>query len=260
MPPSIQVRNLSARRGERVVLAGLTFDVQPGEFVALLGLNGAGKSTLLETLAGVLPGYEGSCVLQSKELRTYERRELSRVVSFLPQGLLSSSGFSVRQVVAMGRFPHSAGWMESPADRAAIATALDACRCAHLAGRRFAALSGGERQRVLLAAALAQEAPILTLDEPSAHADPPLQAAIFDLLRGKAAGGLTCIVAVHDLNLAATFATRAILLQEGISLFDGAPRDLLASDAFGRVFGPQIIVRQDASGRGYAAYAEGDRP
>jgi iron complex transport system ATP-binding protein len=257
--PSIQADNLSAQRGGRRVLANLTFAVRPGEFIALLGLNGAGKSTLLETLAGVLEGYSGSCLIGSRELRAYTRRELSRVVSFLPQGQLDSSRFSVRQVVAMGRFPYSAGWTESPEDRRAITTALDSCQCGHLADRRFGALSGGERQRALLAAAMAQETPILALDEPSAHADPPLQAAIFELLRQRAETGTVCIAAVHDINLAAAFATRAILLHEGGILYDGDVPALLASKAFEKVFGPQIVIRHDRDGQAFAAYSTRNR-
>jgi iron complex transport system ATP-binding protein len=237
------------------VLADLSFDVRPGEFIALLGLNGAGKSTLLETFAGVLGGYEGSCFIESRELRTYARRELSRVISFLPQGQPGTSGFSVRQVVAMGRFPYSAGWNESPADRNAIDAALEACHCEYLAERRFGALSGGERQRALLAAALAQETPILALDEPSAHADPPLQAAIFDLLRKRAATGAVCIAAVHDINLAVAFATRSILLHEGSILHDGGVATMLTSGAFEKVFGPQIVVRHDRDGQLFAGYS-----
>lgn len=240
------------------MLENLTFEFQPGEFIALLGLNGAGKSTLLETVAGVLPGYFGSCRVGSRELRTYARRELSREVSFLPQWQSEASGFSVRQVVAMGRFPHSAGWTESPEDRRAIAAALDTCQCAHLADRRFGALSGGERQRALLAAALAQETPILALDEPSAHADPPLQAAIFQLLRQRAATGTLCVAAVHDINLAVAFATRAILLHDRGIVYDGDVATMLASDAFEKVFGPQIVIRHDRAGQAFAAYSTGD--
>ena len=255
MTPPVQVTSLNVCRGTRRVLADLTFDVRPGEFIALLGLNGAGKSTLLETLAGVLTGYEGSCSIESRELRMYTRRELSRLVSFLPQGQVSASRFSVRQVAGMGRFPYSAGWTESPDDQRAIDTALEACQCGHLADRQFGALSGGERQRALLAAALAQQTPILVLDEPSAHADPPLQASIFDLLRARAAAGAVCIAAVHDINLAVAFATRAILLHEGSILYDGDVAAMLVSEAFERVFGPQIVVRHDRAGQPFAAYA-----
>ena len=256
MTPVIQIRDLSAFRGARRVLSNVTFDLNSGEFVALLGLNGAGKSTLLETLAGLLTGYGGSCLVQNKELCSYARRDLSRQVSFLPQWQFGPTGFSVRQIVAMGRYPHSAGWTESPEDQRAINAALEACQCAHLAGRGFQTLSGGERQRALLASALAQETKILALDEPSAHADPPLQASLFALLRDRATQGNLCIAAVHDINLAVAFATRAIMLHNGGVAYDGKVDGLLASNAFSVVFGPQITVLQDMAGRSFAAYAQ----
>ena len=254
--PVIQIRDLSAFRGMRRALTGVTFDLHAGEFVALLGLNGAGKSTLLETLAGLLAGYGGSCIVQEKELRDYARRDLSRQVSFLPQWQFGPTGFSVRQIVAMGRYPHSAGWTESPEDQRAIDAALEACQCAHVADRGFQTLSGGERQRALLASALAQETKILALDEPSAHADPPLQASLFSLLRDRASQGNLCIAAVHDINLAVAFATRVILLHEGGVVYDGKVDELLASKAFAAVFGPQITVLQDTAGRSFAAYSQ----
>ena len=256
MMSAIQIRDLSAFRGARLVLSNVTFNLHSGEFIALLGLNGAGKSTLLETLAGLLAGYGGSCIVHGKELRTYSRRDLSRQVSFLPQWQFGPTGFSVRQIVAMGRYPHSAGWTESPEDQRAINAALEACQCAHLAGRGFQTLSGGERQRALLAAALAQETKILALDEPSAHADPPLQASLFALLRDRASQGNLCMAAVHDINLAVAFATRAILLHDGGVAYDGKVDGLLTSSAFAEVFGPRITVLHDTAGRSFAAYSQ----
>ena len=257
MTPAVSLRGLSAFRGTRRVISNVTLNLYAGEFVALLGLNGAGKSTLLETLAGVLEGYGGNCIVQSKEVREYSRRDLSRAVSFLPQWHMSSSGFSVRQIVAMARYPHSSGWSESPDDHRAINAALDDCQCRSLADRPFQTLSGGERQRVLLASALAQETSILALDEPSAHADPPLQATFFALLREKATHGCLCIAAVHDINLAVAFATRAILLHDGGVLYDGKINELLESKPFMTVFGPQIMVIQDIAGQSFAAYSRG---
>ena len=248
------MRDLAVFRSARTILSGISLDLHAGEFVALLGLNGAGKSTLLETLAGVLAGYGGNCTIQSKELRTYARVDLSREVSFLPQWQAGPTGFSVRQIVAMGRYPHSSGWTESPEDRRAIESALVECRCEEFASRRFQTLSGGERQRALLAAALAQETGILALDEPSAHADPPLQASLFALLRMRATQGCLCIAAVHDINLAVAFATRAILLNAGGVEYDGSAEGMLQSGALNRVFGPQITVIEDRRGRSFAAY------
>jgi iron complex transport system ATP-binding protein len=253
MSAAIAVRSLSVTRAGRTILDAISFDVSAGEFVALLGLNGAGKSTLLETVAGVLPGYTGVCEAAGAEVRTMERRELSRRLSFLPQTSGAQPGFAARQVVAMGRFPYTSGWMESPEDAFAVDRAMEACHCAHLAHRRLDQLSGGERQRVLLASALAQETPILALDEPSAHADASVQAAIFALLAKRAAEGTAVLAAVHDLNLALTFATRAVVLSDARIAFDGAVADFVRSHGFTQVFGATLAVR-DLSGEPVVAY------
>jgi iron complex transport system ATP-binding protein len=254
----LRIRDLNVRRGTRSVLSGVNLDLQRGEFAALLGLNGAGKSTLLETLARVVPEYGGSCQLDGREVRSLPRRDLSRAISFLPQTPERAPGFTVRQVVAMGRYPYTAGWMESPADTAAIHIAMEACQCAHLSARRLDALSGGERHRALLAAALAQQTPLLALDEPSAHADPPLQAAIFELLAQHAATGTTVVAAVHDLNLALAFATRAIVLHEGRIVYDGSAQGFATSLAFDQVFGTRLSVRQ-VNGEALITYTRGTR-
>lgn len=253
-PPLIRASGLTLKRGDCAVLLNLTFDLFPGELIALLGLNGAGKSTLLESLAGILPGYEGQCTLAEKAIHAWPRNELSRQISFLPQTSAHSSGLLVRQVVAMGRYPHSGGWTESPADKQSIESAMEECGCAHLAGRQFGALSGGERQRVLLAAAISQQTPILALDEPAAHADYPLQSRMFALLERKAASGACCIAAVHDLNIALAFASRAILLHRGGIAFDGRPRELLDRPLFAAVYGDELQVIRDAEGNPFIAY------
>jgi iron complex transport system ATP-binding protein len=250
----IEVADLSVSRGTRQVLEGIRFRCQAGEFVALLGLNGAGKSTLLETIAGLLPGYGGACRVEGREVSEWQRVALSRAVSFLPQTAATPGGFSVRQVVAMGRYPHTGGWSESPRDREAIAHALESCGCECLAERRFGALSGGERQRVLLAAALCQEARVLVLDEPSAHVDLPVQARLFALLREQAARGTLCIAALHEVNLAVAFATRVLLIYGGTVVFDGPAEALLDAPQFAEVFGPDLRVVRDAAGSPSVAY------
>lgn len=250
----IAASNLTLLRGGCAVLNALEFRLEQGELVALLGLNGAGKSTLLETLAGLLPGYQGECVLSGREIAQWPRGELSKRLSFLPQTTSYSHGLLVRQVVAMGRYPHSGGWAESPEDTDAIDAAMDECGCAQLASRRFGELSGGERQRVLLAAAIAQRTPILALDEPAAHADYPLQSRMFGLLEKKAKSGVLCIAAVHDLNLALAYATRALLLDRGGIAFDGRPAELVSSAVFERVFGSDLRVVRDADGSPFIAY------
>jgi iron complex transport system ATP-binding protein len=256
----IEAADLAVARGTRQVLEGVGFRCEAGEFVALLGLNGAGKSTLLETIAGILPGYRGACRIEGRDVSQWQRTALSRAVSFLPQTAATPGGFSVRQVVAMGRYPHSGGWNESPQDREAIARALVSCGCESLAERRFGALSGGERQRVLLAAALCQEARVLVLDEPSAHVDLPVQAKLFALLREQAAGGTLCIAALHEVNLAVAFATRVLLIHDRSVVFDGPAEALLDAPQFTGVFGTDLRIVRDADGTSSVAYRKRPAP
>ena len=242
----IQIAGLSVSRGPRVVLNALDLRLPPGEMIALIGLNGAGKSTLLETMAGVLPGYQGSCRVDGQEAHAWAPRELARRLAFLPQTAGRGSSVSGRQVVFMGRYPHSPGWQESPADAEAVDRALREAACQHLASRSFATLSGGERQRVLLAAVLAQESPVMLLDEPAAHVDLPHQIEMYRLLHSRAAQGTLCIAATHDLNLAASFATRVLLLDNGHAAAFGSPAQVFLSPAFQRAFGPEVTVQHES--------------
>lgn len=244
----ITASQLRVSRGPRLALDGVALDLGAGEMIALIGLNGAGKSTLLETIAGVLPGYAGQCRVDGREISEWKPRQLAQRIAFLPQSAGRRSGISARQVVFMGRYPHSPGWQESPEDSAAVERAMRDAACWPLAARSFATLSGGERQRVLLAAVLAQEAPVLLLDEPAAHVDLPHQIEMYRLLRRQAAHGVLCVAATHDLNLAAAFATRILLLHEGKVAAFGAPPDVFGGEAFRRVFGPEFEVRRQGAG------------
>lgn len=244
----IATSQLNVSRGPRRVLDGIDLTIGAGEMVALIGLNGAGKSTLLETMAGALPGYTGQCKLEGREVAMWKPRELAQRVAFLPQTAGRRSGILARQVVFMGRYPHSQGWRESPEDAAVVERAMRDAACWPLAHRGFATLSGGERQRVLLAAVLAQGAPVLLLDEPAAHVDLPSQIEMYRLLRAQAARGSLCIAATHDLNLAAAFSTRVLLLHGGKAAAFGTPAEVFRGDAFRRAFGPEIEVRAQAGG------------
>lgn len=244
----IEIAQLSVARGPCRVLDSLDLRLSGGELIALIGLNGAGKSTLLETMAGALLGYEGSCRVDGLEVRICPARELAQRVAFLPQTAGRGSSVSGRQVVFMGRYPHSPGWQESPADAEAVSRAMREASCAHLASRSFAALSGGERQRLLLAAALAQESPVMLLDEPAAHVDLPHQIEMYRLLAARAAQGTLCVAATHDLNLAARFANRILLLDRGHAAAFGSPVEVLTSAAFRRAFGAEIQIQPGNGG------------
>ena len=223
----------------RPVLRGVDLELAAGEQVVLLGANGSGKSTMLRVLSGVLPPVAGKVELFERAIESWDRAELARRVTVLPQGMELPHGFRVAEVVALGRIPHARSWFATSAeDKAAVARALVDADVEELADRGVHELSGGERQRVLLALALAQEPRLLLLDEPTVHLDVAHQIALIQLLeRLRAARGLTVLAVLHDLNLAARFADRALVLHEGRLLAaDSGPGrfDLrMLRDAFG---------------------------
>ncbi len=224
------------------VLSGATAQLHTGEFIALCGLNGAGKSTLLEIMAGLLREYSGSCRCDGREVREWPARLLARRVSFLPQSTVSTARFTGAEVVRMGRYPFARGWDVAESDLEICRAAMRQAGCEDLAGRFVNELSGGERQRVLFAAVLAQQPRALLLDEPGTFVDLPHQIQMFRTLRQLCAGGALCVAATHDLNLAAAFCSRIILLDRGHIAADGAPAQVLASPVFRGVFGEHVHV------------------
>lgn len=241
--------DLRFRRGERWALAGVTAELRAGELVAVCGLNGAGKSTLLGCLAGLLTGYSGACRFQGREVNSWGKRELAKAVSFLPQQVSGEIPFTGEEVVRMGRYPFGGGWREQAADKAICARAVELADCEALLPRSLEEMSGGERQRVLLAAVLAQQPEALLLDEPGTYVDVPHQVKIFRTLRELTAGGLLCLAATHDLNLAAAFCHRVLLLDGGQLVADGPPRSVFTGPEFARVFGDSVAVSELADGK-----------
>lgn len=244
MSAHYSIRDLECRRGPVLALNNVSLEMRAGEFVSLCGLNGAGKSTLLEVLAGVLRPSGGECLFLDRAIETWPRRELTRQLSYMPQYLESVPPLETGEVIAMGRYPHSGGWTLSETDRAACDAAIVRAGCQQFLGRRISRLSGGERQRVLFAAALAQQPRVLLADEPGAFVDLPHQLQLFRQLRDLASEGLLCIAATHDLNLAARFASRMILLHEGRVAADGTPDAVLNGQAFHQAFGGELMVER----------------
>ncbi|HUP00331.1 MAG TPA: ABC transporter ATP-binding protein [Gemmatimonadota bacterium] len=217
----LSFRYPGARR-DAVSAAALT--VGPGEIVALVGPNGAGKSTLLKLLVGALEPDRGRADFRGRRAAGWAKPELARRVGVLPQQEEPAFPLTVRELVAMGRYPHLGPWRrERPSDREAIARALSRCRVADLAHRPFATLSGGERQRVRLARALAQEPEALALDEPTASLDVAHEMELWEILKGEAAVGRAVLLTTHNLNLAARYADRLALLSVGRVAASGSP-------------------------------------
>lgn len=224
-------------------LRDVTLRFAPGEFVALCGMNGAGKSTLLEIMCGLLADHSGTCKFEGRAIRDWKPRDLAQRVSFLPQSAEGYARFTAREVVQMGRYPHSGGWSEGPQDRAICLDAMRLAGCEDLADRFVNQLSGGERQRVLFAAVLAQKPAALLLDEPGTFVDLPHQIQMFRTLRQLCREeNVLCIAATHDLNLAAAFCSRIVLLDQGRVTADAAPAELLTSAAFKTAFGEHVRV------------------
>jgi iron complex transport system ATP-binding protein len=246
---ALVARSLVAGYGARGVLQGIDLALEPGRLVALVGPNGAGKSTLLRALAGLIRPTAGAVTLDGVDVARLSRPELASRIAVVPQTFDTLFPFTVREIVALGRSARL-GLFARPTstDAAAVRRAIDAQDLTALVDRRLDALSGGERQRVVLAMALAQEADVLLLDEPTAHLDPAHQIGIVrrvtELARSR---GVVALAVLHDLNLAA-LADRVVVLDGGRIVGDGLPANALTSDLVGRVFGLGLAVAQ-VSGR-----------
>lgn len=196
----------------------VNLSVERGQFVAILGPNGSGKTTLLKLLSGALAPKKGEVLLKGKPLNRYSTKEKAKLISVLGQEEQVAFDFTVEEVVALGRYPHQKGWfgLLSPQDRKKIEEALVMTRLVHLRHHPFYQLSGGEKQRVLLAKALAQEAEALFLDEPTNHLDINFTIEMLDLLKTwQQSKGLTIVAILHDVNVAALYADRLALMQQG---------------------------------------------
>lgn len=240
---AVRATEVSYRVGPIALLQGVSLDVAAGELVAVVGPNGAGKSTLLRLLAGELAPSLGYVTILEDPATGISVGELARRRSFLGQHLTSDVPFTVREVVAMGRHPHRANPENSASDDAsAVAAALEQMDVTHLADRVLATLSGGEERRVHLARILAQESPVTLLDEPTTALDLGHQAMVTRTLRSLATAGTAVVAVLHDLNLAASFAHRILLLDGGRSVDSGPPFQVLRADTLSEVYRHPITV------------------
>ena len=254
---AIEVKNLFCGYGAEQIVKDVSFSAAFGEFVGILGPNGSGKTTLLRALTGIVPVSKGEVKFEGDDIHTLTRREISRRVACVMQDSAASWGaeslaYSVREVIAMGRTPYltSTGW-ETPSDRAAVASAMERAEVAHLADRPINEISGGERQRAFIGMALAQESKIALLDEPTNHLDITHQIAVLELFRmltretGRATVGV-----FHDLNLAAEYCDRVLLMKSGAVAALGEPDAVLRADLIREVYGATVAVQPNPfSGR-----------
>lgn len=235
--PKVTVTGLAVSLGGREVVRGADFILEAGTLTVMVGPNGAGKTTILRALAGLAPS-RGSIDLDGAPIGRLARRERARRIAYLPQGPVFHWPLPVADVVALGRMPHGAGAGDlGEADRAAVADALRICELDALAERPVTTLSGGERSRVALARVLAVQAAIVLADEPIASLDPRHQLTVLGLLRDLAARGGTVLAVMHDLGLAARYADRVIVLDEGKVVAAGEPEAALEPGLLRQVFG-----------------------
>ncbi len=245
-------RDVGWNASGRAIVDGVTLDVRPGSVLGLVGPNGSGKSSLLRLLCRLRRVASGVVTLDGREIDAIPRRELARRLAFVEQQASTEVQLSVCDVVRLGRTPHRAALASwSDADEHAVEAALERVGLADRHEQPWHTLSGGERQRVQIARALAQSPSELVLDEPTNHLDIRHQLSILALVRRL---GVTCIVALHDLNLASLFCDEIAVMDGGRLVAAGTPERVLTPALIGRVFGVDVQVRTDASGRRHIEY------
>ncbi len=250
--PALRLEDVSFAYDSEEVLRGISCDIAPGEFVGIVGPNGAGKTTLIRMISGMLTPDSGHARVDGHDIAHMHPRERALRIALVPQDERVVFPWSVTSMVLLGRHPHRGGLgFEKAEDFEAAEDAMTLMRISHLASRSVLDLSGGELHRVLIARALAQQTPVLLLDEPNAHLDIRHQVELFDLLaRLHGEEGRTVVIITHDLNLAATHCDRILLIDEGRLAASGSPGDVLREELISRHFGVGVEVRTDQeSGR-----------
>jgi iron complex transport system ATP-binding protein len=248
---TLGLERVSVTLGGARVLSELSAEVEGGEWVALIGPNGAGKTTALRAIAGLVP-YEGRVRLLEDDAHRIARKHLARRVALVPQVPLIPGGITVRAYVLLGRTPHLGYFgSERRKDHDAVDAALEQLDLVPFAGRRLDTLSGGERQRVTLARALAQDAPLLLLDEPTAALDMGRQQQVLEIVDElRTSRGLTVVSTMHDLTLAGQYADRLLLVDGGRLVAAGSPNDVLTRSLITEHYGAEVAV-VDAPGSGF---------
>lgn len=240
---SLELKDLSLGYENKVVVEKLNASIKPGELVGIIGCNGAGKSTLLKSLRGLLPPKSGEVLINGRALSTYKEKELALTIAYLQQQLSLSFDYTCLEIVLTGRYPHKKWWEnEDGKDEELARACLEYTGTLELAERPINELSGGQRQRVLVAKILAQETPIVFLDEPTTGLDMVYQEEIFRFAKALAEAGKTVLMVVHELNLAARYCTRLMLIGQGCLLADGEPEKVLKEEILKEAYQSSLKV------------------
>jgi iron complex transport system ATP-binding protein len=243
----LSLQDISAGYATKLVLEDITLNVPAGEFVGLIGPNGSGKTTLLRVISGALPARRGEVWLRGRKLQEMSRRDVAKIVAHLLQDRALGLAFSVREMVLMGRSPHLPRFgREGERDLAIVERVMDLANVSHVADRPITEISGGERQRALIAMCLAQQPQVLLLDEPTSHLDVGHQLSILDLIRNLNRQSRMTVVAVfHDLNLAAEYCDRLVLLDRGRIAAAGTPVDVLTPEMILNVYKVEVLIERN---------------
>jgi iron complex transport system ATP-binding protein len=244
----IELRSLEVSFDGADAVRGLTLDVAADEWVMLIGPNGAGKTSALRAVCGLVP-FRGQVLVDGRDVRELRRRDLARLIAFVPQTPVMPPELTVAEYALLGRTPHLGHLaVEGRRDRQAVARALERLDLLPFAERGLGSLSGGEAQRAVLARALAQEARILLLDEPTTSLDLGRQQQVLELVDSLRADGLTVLSTMHDLTLAGQYADRLVLLDRGSVVAEGAPCEVLSTSNLAAYYGAEVRVVHDDEG------------
>jgi iron complex transport system ATP-binding protein len=257
MSAGLVVSGATVRAGENAILDGVSFAARAGALTGLIGPNGAGKSTLMRAALGLVPLDTGSISFEGADLPGMKRRARAQLSAFVEQSGVTEVHLTAREVVLLGRIPFQSVWQSapSPADDHAVDEALAAVEMTDLGARLYHTLSGGEQQRLQIARALAQQPQLLILDEPTNHLDVHAQLAILSLLRRRAQAGATVLLALHDLNLAASFCDALVVLNRGRQVAKGTPDEVLTPALLRSVYEVDAtLLRHPGTGRPMIAY------